>query len=42
MISQHPDSSYRYIYDDDQIAYVKIENPDEFWKMTKYAVLELK
>ena len=25
MISQHPDSSYRYIYDNDQIAYLKIE-----------------
>lgn len=42
MISQHPDSSYRYIYDNDQIAYVKIENPDEFWKLTKYAVIEVK
>ena len=42
MISQHPDSSYRYIYDNDQIAYLKIENPDEFWKYSKYAVVEVK
>lgn len=42
MISQHPDSSYRYIYDNDQVAYVKIENPEEFWKLTKYAVIEVK
>ena len=42
MISQHPDSSYKFIYDNDLIAYVKIENPDEFWKLTKYAVIELK
>lgn len=42
MISQHPDSSYRYIYEGDQIAYLKIEKPDEFWKMTKYAVVEVK
>lgn len=42
MISQHPNSSYRYIYDNDQIAYLKIENPDEFWKYSKYAVVEVK
>ncbi len=42
MISHHPDSSYRYIYDDDLIAYLKIENPEEFWKLTKYAVIEVK
>ena len=42
VISEHPDSSYSYIYDDEQIAYLKIENPDEFWKITKYAVIEVK
>lgn len=42
IISEHPDSSYSYIYDDKQIAYLKIENPDEFWKITKYAVIEVK
>lgn len=42
VISEHPDSSYSYIYDDKQIAYLKIENPDEFWKITKYAVIEVK
>lgn len=42
VISEHPDSSYRYIYDDDKIAYLKIENPDEFWKLTKYAVVQVK
>lgn len=42
MISEHPDSSYRYIYENDQIAYLKIENPDEFWRLTKYAVVQVK
>lgn len=42
MISEHPDSSYRYIYENDQIAYLKIENPEEFWKLTKYAVVQVK
>ncbi len=42
IISEHPDSSYRYIYENDQIAYLKIENPEEFWKLTKYAVVQVK
>jgi DNA repair exonuclease SbcCD ATPase subunit len=42
VISEHPDSSYSYIYDKDQIAYLKIENPEEFWKITKYAVIQVK
>ncbi|MEZ5106553.1 MAG: hypothetical protein R2757_18775 [Draconibacterium sp.] len=42
VISQHPDSSYKYIYEGDQIAYLKIENPEEFWKLTKYAVVQVK
>ena len=42
IISEHPDSSYRYIYENDKIAYLKIENPEEFWKLTKYAVVQVK
>ena len=42
IISEHPDSSYSYIYEDDKIAYLKIEDPEEFWKITKYAVVQLK
>ncbi len=42
IISEHPDSSYSYVYEDDKIAYLKIENPEEFWKVTKYAVVEVK
>ncbi len=42
MITEHPDSSYSYIYEDNKIAYLKIENPEEFWKVSKYAVVETK
>lgn len=42
VISEHPDSSYSYVYENDKIAYLKIENPEEFWKITKYAVVQVK
>lgn len=42
VISEHSDSSYRFVYQDDLIAYLEIEDPDEFWKLTKYAVIEVK
>lgn len=42
MISEHSANSYRLIYQNDQVAYLKIENPEEFWKLTKFAVIEIK
>ena len=42
MISEHPDSSYSFVEEDGQIAYLHIDNPDEFWKISKYAVIEVK
>lgn len=42
VISEHSDSSYRFVYQDDLIAYLEIEDPNEFWKLTKYAVIEVK
>lgn len=42
MISDHAANSYRFVYQDDLIAYLKIEDPYEFWKRTKYAVIEIK
>ncbi|NQU86655.1 MAG: hypothetical protein HQ541_12920 [Mariniphaga sp.] len=41
-ITEHPDSSYRFLIDEGLITYLEIENPDEFWKLSKYAVLETK
>jgi len=42
VITEHPDSSYRFVYQDNLIAYLEIENPSEFWKVSKYAVVEVK
>ncbi|PKP30132.1 MAG: hypothetical protein CVU00_13930 [Bacteroidetes bacterium HGW-Bacteroidetes-17] len=41
-ISEHPDSSYSFIFEDDMIAYLQIEDPEEFWKISKYAILAVK
>ncbi len=42
VISEHPDSSYSFIEEDGVIAYLEIEDPEEFWKISKYAVIEIK
>lgn len=42
VISEHPSSSYKLIEENGQIAYLQIENPDEFWKISKYAVIQVK
>ncbi len=42
VISEHPDSSYRFVEEDGKIAYLEIEKPEEFWRISKYAVIELK
>ena len=42
LITEHPSSSYELVKENEkQIAYISIINPDEFWKITKYAVVEL-
>jgi len=42
VISDHPDDSYSLVEEDGQIAYLQINNPGEFWKISKYAVIEVK
>ena len=42
IITEHPDSSYTMVKQDGQIAYLQIKNPEEFWKISKYAVIEVK
>lgn len=41
-ITEHPDSSYRFLMDEGLITYLEIEDPEEFWKRSKYAVIETK
>ncbi len=43
LITEHPTNSYEMIYGEDKnIAYIEIKNPGEFWKITRYAVVEIK
>lgn len=43
LITDHPSSSYTLVRDkDNKIASIEIKNPDEFWKISKYAVVEIK
>jgi len=40
LITEHPDGSYEFVTENEEIAYLTILNPDEFWRITKYAVVE--
>ncbi|HPE57970.1 MAG TPA: hypothetical protein P5514_09550 [Bacteroidales bacterium] len=42
LITEHPAGSFEWVKDDETIAYLVINNPTEFWKVSKYAVLETK
>lgn len=43
LISEHPSESYRVVSSDSiQSSYLEITNPEEFWKITRYAVVEIK
>jgi len=43
LITYHPATSYELVRDkDNKIASIDIKNPDEFWKVSKYAVVEIK
>lgn len=42
VISEHPVDSYSLIEEEGQIAYLQIDNPESFWKISKYAVIEVK
>lgn len=42
LITEHPAGSYKFVEKDNKIAYLEIDNPSEFWKVSKYAVLEMK
>jgi hypothetical protein len=43
LITEHPSSSYEMIHDNEnKIAYIEIIDPNQFWKISKYAVVEIK
>ncbi len=42
LITEHPSDSYELVHStDDHIAYIEIKDPNEFWKISKYAVVEV-
>jgi len=42
LISEHPSSSYKLVEENGKIAYLQIENSEEFWRISKYAVIQVK
>jgi len=42
LVTEHPSDSYTFTMEGDEIAYLEINNPDEFWKASKYMVLQTK
>ncbi len=43
LVTEHPSDSYKMVKDETNkiIAYIEIEDPASFWKLSKYAVVEL-
>lgn len=42
LISEHPVASYSLVEENGQIAYLEIKDPQEFWRISKYAVIQVK
>ena len=42
LISKHPVNSYKLIEEDGLITKLEIEVPKDFWKISHYAVIEVK
>lgn len=40
LITEHPKGSYRLVEENDHLAYLEIQDPEQFWKRSKYMVLE--
>jgi uncharacterized coiled-coil protein SlyX len=42
LITEHPSGSYELVREgENNIAYIEIKNPNEFWRISKYAVVEI-
>jgi hypothetical protein len=42
LVTEHPSGSYELVKENEkEIAYIAIKNPEEFWKISKYAVVEI-
>jgi hypothetical protein len=42
LITEHPTGSYQLVRENENlISYIEIKDPAEFWRISKYAVVEL-
>lgn len=43
LLTEHPAGSYEMVHENkDKIAYIEITDPNQFWKISKYAVVEIR
>ncbi len=42
LITDHPSGSYELVRENNKIAYIEIKDANQFWKISKYAVVETK
>ena len=42
VVSEHPNNSYTLVEENGMVEYLKINNPEEFWRISKYAVIAVK
>jgi hypothetical protein len=42
LVTEHPKASYEIVEQNDQMAYLEIKDPSEFWRLSKYLVVEVK
>lgn len=42
LVTEHPKNSYTIVEEGDHLAYLEIKDPDAFWRLSKYMVVEVK
>ena len=42
LVTEHPSKSYEMVEENDKFAYLDIKDPEEFWRLSKYMVVEVK
>jgi hypothetical protein len=42
MVTDHPRNSYSIVENGNELAYIEIKDPDAFWRLSKYMVVEVK
>lgn len=42
LVTEHPEGSYEIVKEADKLAYLKIKDPDAFWKLSHYLVAEVR